>query len=43
MKKIKVVLVEPGKEARVTEIDRTLELFGKQEVLARIASGLAIA
>lgn len=29
MKKMKVVLVEPGKEARVTEIDHTLESMQK--------------
>jgi glutamyl-tRNA synthetase len=28
---------------RTPQIDRTLELFGKEEVLARIASGLAMA
>ena len=29
MKRIKVVLVEPGKKARVTEIDRSLECMQK--------------
>jgi glutamyl-tRNA synthetase len=28
---------------KTPQIDRTLELFGKQEVLARVASGLAMA
>lgn len=29
MKKIQVVLVEPGKKARITEIDRSLENMQK--------------